>query len=96
MDYVPVRTLVGNQLYILAAILAHNLTRELQMAAAPPQRLTTEKRTPLWIFHGLTTIRRTLLQRAGRLTHPRGQLTLTMSANPAVRDQLLHYLRLAA
>ncbi len=92
MDYVPVRTLVGNQLYILATILAHNLTRELQMAAAPPQRPTTEKRTPLWIFYELTTIRRTLIQRAGRLTRPRGQLTLTMSANVAVRDQLLHYL----
>jgi len=92
MDYVPVRTLVGNQLYILAAILAHNLTRELQMAATPPQRPTTEKRAPLWIFQEIQTIRRTLLQRAGRLTRPRGQLTLTMSANVAVREQLLHYL----
>jgi hypothetical protein len=92
MDYVPVRTLVGNQLYILAAILAHNCTRELQMVATPPQRPTTEKRTPLWIFQELQTIRRTLVQRAGRLTRPRGQLTLTMSANAAVRDQLLHYL----
>jgi hypothetical protein len=62
------------------------------MVATPPQRPTTEKRTPLWIFQELQTIRRTLVQRAGRLTRPRGQLTLTMSANAAVRDQLLHYL----
>lgn len=92
MDYVPVRTLVGNQLYILAAILAHNCTRELQMAAAPPQRPTTAKRSALWVFQELRTIRHTLIQRAGRFTRPRGQLTLTMSANAAVRDQLLHYL----
>lgn len=33
-----------------------------------------------------------LIQRAGRLIHPQGRLTLSMSANPAVRDDILHYL----
>jgi hypothetical protein len=33
MDYIPVRRLGGNQFYNLAAILAHNLTREIQMMA---------------------------------------------------------------
>jgi hypothetical protein len=37
-------------------------------------------------------LRRKLIQRAGRLTRPQGQLTLTMSANPAVKTELLHYL----
>jgi hypothetical protein len=41
MDYIPVRTLAGNPIYLLSAILAHNLARELQMIAEPPQgRLT--------------------------------------------------------
>lgn len=31
LEYVPVRRLYGNQLYCLAAIFAHKLTRELQM-----------------------------------------------------------------
>ena len=31
MDYIPVNTGVGNQLYMFAGILAHNLTRELQI-----------------------------------------------------------------
>lgn len=35
---------------------------------------------------------RNLIQRAGRLIHPQGRLTLSMSANPAVRDDILHYL----
>ncbi len=91
-DYVPVRGLLGNQIYLLSAVLAHNLTRSLQMETNPPQRNTTEKRSPLWIFQQLSTIRRNLIQRAGRLIHPQGRLTLSMSANPAVRDQLLHYL----
>ena len=42
MDYIPVKTRVGNQLYMFAGIVAHNLTRELQIqldprAVAPPQ-----------------------------------------------------------
>jgi hypothetical protein len=92
MDYVPVRTRVGNQLFLFAAVLAHNVTRELQMAASPPHRGTTEKRTPLWIFQQLNTLRRHLIQRAGRLTRPQGALTLTMSGNAAVKHELLHYL----
>ena len=44
MDYVPVRTLVGNQIYLLSAILAHNLTRALQMESNPAQRKRAEGR----------------------------------------------------
>jgi hypothetical protein len=94
MDYVPVRTRVGNQIFLFSAVLAHNVTRELQMAAHPPQRATTEKRTPLWIFQQLNTLRRHLIQRAGRLTRPQGTLTLTMSGNVAVKHELLHYLHI--
>jgi hypothetical protein len=93
MDYIPVRTLVGNQAYLLAAILAHNLNRELQMQRRPPQRQTTQKRPPLWHFERLETLRRKILQRAGRLTQPQGALTLTLSANKAVKAAMLGYLR---
>ena len=43
MDYVPVRTQAGNQLYMFAGILAHNLTRELQIRLHPRARGTTAK-----------------------------------------------------
>ena len=89
----PVRRLVGNQLFLLAAVLSHNLGRELQMTAHPPERGTTPQRTTFWSFRELQTLRRTLLLRAGRLTRPDGELTLTLSANAQVRDELLHYLR---
>jgi hypothetical protein len=36
LDYVPTRTWAGNQTFLLSAILAHNLNRELQMTARPP------------------------------------------------------------
>ncbi len=91
-DYVPVRGWVGNRLWLLAGMLAHNLAREMQMLAQPQARGTTEKRATLWVFEQVATIRRNLLQRAGRLTRPRGELTLTMGANAAVKEQLLQYL----
>jgi hypothetical protein len=46
----------------------------------------------LWAFERLDTLRRKLIQRAGRLTSPQGKLTLTLSANTAVRNELLHHL----
>ena len=92
MDYVPTQKLAGNQIYVLAALLAHNLNRELQMQCLPKGRNSTERRAPLWQFEKLGTLRRKLIQRAGRLTRPQGELSLTMSANSAVRSELLHYL----
>lgn len=92
MGYVPVRTLIGNQLYLLAALFAHNLTRELQMMTSPRSRRTTPQRAALWVFEKLDTLRKTLIQRAGRLTRPQGRLTLTISAGQAVADRLLHLL----
>jgi len=35
---------------MMAAIIAHNLNRELQMVVKPKDRGTTEKRAPLWKF----------------------------------------------
>ena len=92
MDYVPTRNLAGNRVYLLCAMLAHNLNRELQMRCVKKSRCTTEKRAPHWQFEQLGSLRRKLIQRAGRLTRPKGRLTLTMSANPAVESELLHYL----
>jgi hypothetical protein len=92
MDYIPTRRRAGNQVYLLAAMLAHNLSREMQMMANNRHRGTTEKRAPLWQFIQLGTLRRKLIQRAGRLTRPQRKLTLTMSANPTVKSELLHYL----
>jgi hypothetical protein len=89
MDYVPVRTRSGNQLYLLAGLFAHNLSRELQMATTAPLRHTTANRAALWAFEKLGTLRTTLLNRAGRFTRPQGILTLTCNANAWARQRLL-------
>ncbi len=92
LDYIAVNKLSGNQCYMIAAIFAHNLNRELQMATGDRDRGTSEKRTPLWNFHELKWIRHRYIQRAGRLTTPQGNLTLAMSGNEAVKHGLLEFL----
>lgn len=92
MDYIAVRRLYGNQMYMMAAILTYNFNREMQMEVRPKDRSTTEKRAPLWEFEELTSIRQRLIQRAGRLTQPQGKLTLTMSGNEAVKKDLFCFL----
>ncbi len=92
MDYIAVRRLSGNQLYLMTAILAHNLARELQMKTESKTRGTTERRNPAWHFEQLATLRHHILQRAGRFTRPKGKLTLTITDNPALRRDLMHFL----
>jgi len=92
LDYVPVRTLCGNQVYLLAGLFAYNLTRELQMKTTEPARGTTTQRQCWWVFEKVGTLRKTLLRRAGRLSRPQGLLTLTLSANTWVKTRLLRIL----
>ncbi len=77
MDYIPCRRRAANQKWLLSAIRAHNLNRELQMSSTELERVTTEQRAPWWSFVRLGTRRMRLIQRAGRLTTPKGRLTLT-------------------
>jgi hypothetical protein len=58
----------------------------------PRVRGTTAKRQTLWDFQTLDTLRQRLVQRAGRLTSPAGELTLTVAANDATRRELTEYL----
>ncbi|NDY96282.1 hypothetical protein [Wenzhouxiangella limi] len=62
------------------------------MTVRQPTRSSNEKRSPLWSFEMLGTLRRTIIQRACRLTRPGGKLKLTMSANQVTQDELLHIL----
>ena len=58
---------------------------------APSSLRALPKRPAAWEFKTLDTLRHRIIQRAGRLTRPQGELTLTMSANRAVRNDLLHF-----
>jgi hypothetical protein len=92
LNVIPTRRLAGNQVFTLCSMMAHNLSKEIQMLAAPAGLRAQPKRPAAWNFITLDTLRHRIIQRAGRLTRPQRELTLTMSANHAVRKDLLHFL----
>jgi hypothetical protein len=92
LNIIPTKRLAGNQIYTLCSMMAHNLSREIQMLSAAPSIRSQPKRPSSWNFKTLDTLRHRIIQRAGRLTRPNGELTLTMSGNRAVRRDLLHFL----
>ncbi len=55
MDYVSTRTWAGNQVYLLSTLIAHNLSKELQMLTQLAERQTQAKRPTLWPFKKLGT-----------------------------------------
>jgi hypothetical protein len=92
LSVIPTKRLAGNQIYTLCAMMAHNLSREIQMLASPSAVRSLPKRPAVWSFEKLDTLRHRIIQRAGRLIRPKGELTLTMSANQTVREDLSHFL----
>src|SRR5690606_13144877 len=69
MGYLPSRRAVGNQVWLLSAVLAHALCRELQMNAAPQRHeRNTPTREPLWRLERVDTLRRRWGQRPARPT----------------------------
>ena len=74
---------------LLASLFAFNLIRDLQMQLESPQRRTTRKRPALWAFEQVETVRRTILQRAGRISHPSGKLVLTFCAGKNLKQRVL-------
>ena len=92
LDLIPCKGLPANQIFTLCTMIAHNLSREIQMLASPPAPRSLPKRPTAWAFERLDTLRHRIIQRAGRLTKPKGELTLTMSANSATQRDLLHFL----
>jgi hypothetical protein len=89
MGYVPSRKLFSNQTYFIASILAHNLTRELQMQVREPERTTTPKRSALWPFEKLATIRHKIIRQAGVLTKPNGKMTITFNVNNNLEAEMI-------
>ena len=87
LDYIPTRRETGNRVYMLSCIMAHTLGREIQIQAQPPERRNTPTRACLWALQKLDTMRKRVIQRAGRLTRPGGKLTLTMARNELVAGE---------
>lgn len=92
LSYIPCRRIAPNQLYTLATMLAHNLSRELQLHSSPQRRAQSPTRAPQHELMNLGTMRDRFIRRAGRLTRPQGRLRLCISATGSARSELLHHL----
>ena len=92
LDYIPCNHWDANRAYLLAVVYAHNMNRELQMVDQAPTRNQNATRHALWTFEKIGTLRKKLIQRAGRLIRPQGHLTLSMAANDAVQNQFFDYM----
>ena len=89
--YIPTKRKIGNEIFLLCNILAHNLCRELQMRTRKPERANNEGRGPLWVFEGMNMLRGKFIRKAARLTSPQGILTLTLSKNKVVEAEIQKY-----
>ena len=94
MGYLPSRRLVGNQIWLLSTLLAHALTREMQMSAEKPRHeRNTPTRAPLWLLERVDTIRKRFIHRAARITSHAGRLVLTLAKNSAVEQGIERLLK---
>lgn len=93
LGLIVTRRLVANKMFTTAAMMAHNLSRELQMRARAPKRRTSPRRPPRFDFIELGTLRQRLLHRAGRLLRPEGRLTLVINSNKKVEKELRRLLK---
>lgn len=91
MGYIPTRSWAGNKVFLLANVLAHNLSRDLQMESRPPDRVTLLKRPARWVFESLATMQKKLIARPGKMTRPQGSLTLTVPKDPALEKYFETY-----
>ena len=96
LGYAPSRKEAANRVFALAAILAHNLGRELQMASPPPCRGTSPKRSPLWKFAQLRTMRNDFLLRAGRFVNSGQKRILSIMSDPRAEAAMSQYLEVPA
>jgi len=87
LGYIPCRRRVANEIFTLSTMLAHNLSRELQMRATEPTRRTSPTRAPHYELKTLGTLGHLLLRQAGRLTRPQGVLHLTTAASGVARRE---------
>ena len=86
MGYIPCKSWAANKVFLLANVVAHNLSRDLQMESRNPDRATEPKRPARWVFETLTTLQNKLISRPGKMTRPQGALTLTVPKDPVLES----------
>jgi hypothetical protein len=86
-DCVPTMRYAANGAWQMLSVLAFNLMRGFQAATTAPKRHVGRKRSAVYLFESIHTLRALLLQRAGIIVRPSGYPTLDVGTSTAVRDR---------
>lgn len=87
-DAIPSRDRQTNELWQQLSILTHNLVRSFQLCVGAAARPRTRKRTFLYRFLSLQTLRFTLLDQPARIVRPAGRTELRFAVSPITRTRI--------
>lgn len=87
-DAIPSRDRQSNELWQQLSILTHNLVRSFQLCVGAAARPRTRKRTFLYRFLSLQTLRFTLLDQPARIVRPAGRAELRFAVAPITRKRI--------
>ena len=87
-DAIPSRDRQTNELWQQLSILTHNLVRSFQLCVGAAPRPRTRKRTFLYRFLSLQTLRFTLLDQPARIVRPAGRAELRFAVAPITRKRI--------
>ena len=87
-DAIPSRDRQTNELWQQLSILTHNLVRSFQLCIGAAARPRTRKRTFLYRFLSLQTLRFTLLDQPARIVRPAGRAELRFAVSPITRKRI--------
>jgi len=88
-DAIPSRDRQTNDLWQQLAVLTHNLVRSFQLCLGAPARPRTRKRTFLYRFASLQTLRFTLLDQPVRIVRPAGRTELRFAVSSLTRRRIM-------
>lgn len=94
-DVVPTHHYGANSAWQHLSVLAHNLLRSFQLQALATAKPRSRKRTYVFAFRSIRTLRFLLIARAGRLARIDGRQILRLTQNPATEalyDRVAHAL----
>jgi hypothetical protein len=84
-DAIPGRDRQANALWQQLSVLSHNLVRSFQLCVGAPARPRSRKRTFLFVFRSLQTLRFTLFDQPARIVRPGGRSELRFAVSPVTR-----------
>jgi hypothetical protein len=89
-DAIPTQDRVANAIWQQISVLTHNLVRAFQLCVGVPRRPNTRKRTCLYSFASLQTLRFTLIDQPVRIVRPAGRPEIRFAVSRKTRRRIEH------